>query len=62
MTTRIYDRGRDADTRPEAPAGWDSEAWKAWMEESDQRIARMGSGEDRELTLDEFWSDEEDDV
>ncbi|HEY0140278.1 MAG TPA: hypothetical protein VGF48_05230 [Thermoanaerobaculia bacterium] len=32
-------------------------AWRdAWLLESARRIARLNSGEDRELTLDEFWS------
>ena len=31
----------------------------AWVAEADRRHARMESGEDRELTLEEFWADDE---
>jgi len=35
--------------------------WRdAWAAEADRRFARMMSGEDRSLTLAEFWSDEDD--
>lgn len=32
---------------------------QAWVEEALRRDARLRSGEDRGLTLDEFWSDDE---
>jgi hypothetical protein len=31
----------------------------AWLEESERRLARMQSGEDPGLTLEQFWSDDE---
>ena len=37
----------------------DEKWWAAWTAESTGRQARMESGEDRELTLAEFWSDED---
>jgi hypothetical protein len=43
----------------EVPAGWDPVRWQKWMEECDRREARMDSGEDRALTLEEFWSDDD---
>lgn len=34
--------------------------WReAWSEESERRLERMRSGADRELTAEEFWSDEQ---
>jgi putative addiction module component (TIGR02574 family) len=36
------------------------EHWiSAWAAEADRRYRRLESGEDRGLTLEEFWSDEE---
>jgi len=37
-----------------------SEAWwDSWLAEADRRYQRLASGEDRGLTLEEFWSDDE---
>ena len=38
-----------------------SEEWvNAWAAEADRRYRRMESGEDRGLTIEEFFSDEDD--
>jgi hypothetical protein len=37
---------------------WDPAWAAAWTAEGERRNARIESGEDRELTLEEFWSDE----
>jgi hypothetical protein len=34
--------------------------WKSWLAEADRRYQRLESGEDRGLTLEEFWSVDED--
>lgn len=70
MTTRIYDRGRDerSDIDSESLAR-DAEALQQmdpvirqkWIDEALRRNALMESGEDPGLTLEEFWSDAEDD-
>jgi len=36
---------------------WDPQWIEAWVAEADRRQARLESGEDRELTLEEFWDD-----
>jgi putative addiction module component (TIGR02574 family) len=33
--------------------------WDAWTAEADRRYQRLVSGEDRGLTLEEFWADDE---
>jgi len=33
--------------------------WDAWTAEAERRYQRLQSGEDRGLTSEEFWSDEE---
>ena len=33
--------------------------WAAWMLEAERRYERLVSGEDPGLTLEEFWSDED---
>ena len=38
---------------------WDPKWVEAWIAEADRRHARIKSGEDRELTLEEFWADDE---
>lgn len=37
----------------------DEKWWQAWTAEADRRYQRLESGESRELTLEEFWSDED---
>lgn len=37
----------------------DDKWWQAWTAEADRRYQRLESGESRELTLEEFWSDED---
>ena len=37
----------------------DDKWWQAWTAEADRRYQRLQSGESRELTLEEFWSDED---
>jgi hypothetical protein len=32
---------------------------EAWLDAAEQRLARMDSGEDPGLSLEEFWSDEQ---
>lgn len=39
---------------------WDPQWIEAWVAEADRRQARLERGEDRELTLDEFWDDSDD--
>ena len=39
---------------------WDPQWIEAWVAEADRRQARLECGEDRELTLDEFWDDSDD--
>jgi hypothetical protein len=39
---------------------WDPQWVEAWVAEADRRYARLESGEDRELTLEEFWDDSND--
>lgn len=41
-------------------ARWDPKWVDAWVAEADRRNARLESGEDRELTLEEFWADDDD--
>ncbi len=36
---------------------WDPQWVEAWVAEADRRNARLESGEDRGLTLEEFWDD-----
>ena len=38
---------------------WDPKWIDAWVAEADRRNARLASGEDRELTLEEFWADDD---
>jgi hypothetical protein len=38
---------------------WDPKWVTAWVAEADRRNARIESGEDRELTLEEFWADDD---
>ena len=33
--------------------------WNAWIAEADRRYQRLVSGEDPGLTLEEFWSDDD---
>ena len=37
---------------------WNPQWAAAWVAEADRRYARMESGEDPGLTLEEFWADE----
>jgi hypothetical protein len=39
---------------------WDPQWVASWVAEAERRYARLESGEDRELTLEEFWADDED--
>jgi hypothetical protein len=69
MSMRIYDRGREehAETERESLER-ETEALKhvdpvrlqKWIAESMRRNALLESGEDPGLTLEEFWSDEDD--
>ena len=42
-----------------ASVPFDPDVQRAWIEEALRRDARMRSGEDPGLTLEEFWSDDE---
>jgi Putative addiction module component len=37
----------------------DEKWWEAWTAEANRRYERLVSGEAAELTLEEFWSDED---
>ena len=37
----------------------DDKWWSAWTAEANRRSERLASGEDRGLSSDEFWSDED---
>ena len=39
---------------------WDPQWVDAWVAEAERRQARLDSGQDRELTLEEFWDDSDD--
>lgn len=41
-------------------ARWNPEWREKWAAEAERRAARMESGEDRELTIDEFFADDDD--
>ena len=41
-------------------ARWDPRWVEAWAAEADRRAARLESGQDQELTLEEFWDDSAD--
>jgi len=53
--SRIVDDERDVEALKE----WDPVRLQKWIDESLRRKARMDSGEERGLTLEEFWSDED---
>jgi len=41
-------------------ARWNPEWREKWAAEAERRAARMESGEDRELTIEEFFADDDD--